>query len=71
MKALIARIDIEIRHINAHQAIRATPSSAYSMQKQVFTCVDQANLALPRQYRQSVLEDESVGSFRAIVGIRR
>lgn len=29
MKALIARIDIEIRHINAHQAIKATPSSAY------------------------------------------
>jgi hypothetical protein len=29
VKALIARIDIEIRHINAHQAIKATPSSAY------------------------------------------
>ena len=33
VKAPIAKIDIEIRHINAHQAIKATPSSAYSMQK--------------------------------------
>ena len=46
MKALIAGTDIEIRHINAHQAIKATPSSAYSMQKLIFMCVDQANLAL-------------------------
>jgi hypothetical protein len=32
VKAPIAKIDIEARHINAHHAIKATPSSAYSMQ---------------------------------------
>jgi NADP-dependent 3-hydroxy acid dehydrogenase YdfG len=33
VKAPVARIDIEARHINAHQAIKVTPSSVYSVQK--------------------------------------